>query len=297
MKELEKTLRGMSVYVRRAWDAKMPLDWEIPPRYIYDYELLYIKEGGEVCITIDGKSYDGGVGDLFFFRPGKIHTIKSVGKECVRQPHIHFDFYYDEHSDDLEIPLEMPKKCDYMRQDITLSNELLQIPDKMVFKNPYEVEKLIQNIIIEDGNNNPFSEIRKKALMFELLYLLFNYRYLNKENYGKDNTLKIIQDANAFMQKNCDRAITTTEIAASVGYSTNYFVELYKSSCFISPIKYHEKLRVEKAKNLLLSTSLSISEISEWIGFDNLYSFSRFFKRIVGCSPSEYRSAKENSLR
>ena len=291
MKTLNKLLMEMSIYVRRAWDAKMPAGWSIPPRVIYDYEILYIKGGG-VKITADGKEYDGGVGDLFFCPPGVVHSIQSVGQECVRQPHIHFDFYYDDRSEALDIPVEMPKTFDHMRADITKTYELLQVPYKMVFKNPYEIEKLIQNIILENGSTNPFGILRQKALMFELLYLIFNYRHINKDTYGKDNTLKIVQEANAFMQKNCDRALTTEEIASSVGYSTNYFVELYKGVCFISPIKYHEKLRVEKAKNMLLATTLSVSEIAEWIGFDNLYSFSRFFKRIVGCAPSEFRNAK-----
>ena len=129
--------------------------------------------------------------------------------------------------------------------------------------------------------------------MFELLYIVFNYKNINRENYSKGNSLKLVTEANTFMQNNCDRALSTSEIAAAVGYSTNYFVELYKSISYISPIKYHEKLRMEKAKNLLLSTSLSVSEIAETLGFNNLYAFSRFFKRLFGVSPTQFKN-KEN---
>lgn len=127
--------------------------------------------------------------------------------------------------------------------------------------------------------------------------MVFNYRYINKDNYGRDNTLKIAQEANSFMQRNLDRTMTTAEIAHQVGYSVNYFVELYKSVCFITPIKYHEKLRIEKAKNLLLSTALSVSEIAEALGFDNLYVFSRYFKRGTGVSPSEYKTGQGNGTK
>ena len=144
-------------------------------------------------------------------------------------------------------------------------------------------------MIAEAGSDNPFKGIKQKAHMFELLYLVFNYKNINRENYSKGNALKLVTEANAFMQNNCDRALSTAEIATAVGYSTNYFVELYKSISYISPIKYHEKLRMEKAKNLLLSTSLSVSEISEMLGFNNLYAFSRSFKRMFGLSPSEFK--------
>ena len=295
MDDLEKFLNGVSVYVRRVRDDKMPLNWEIPPRYIFDYEFLYVKEG-TVHITVEDTLYEGNVGDLFFFPPGKIHSIKSVGKECVRQPHIHFDFFYDEDSERLEIPLKMPteeeKKNSRIREDIALKNALLQIPNKMTLKNPYQIENIFQNIFIESFNENPFSVFRKKALLCELLYLVFNYRTLNKESHCKDGTLKVVQNANVFMRKNCDRALTMGEISRAVGYSTNYFSELYKSVFKISPLKYHEKLRAEKAKSLLLSTTLSVSEIAEWLGFDSLYSFSRFFKRCVGVSPVKYKSNK-----
>ena len=131
MESVEKLLNGMSIYVRRAWDAKMPIGWEIPPRYIFDYELLYVKEG-RLLITIDNQPFEGEEGDLFFIPPGKIHYIKSVGNEKVRQPHIHFDFYYDDKSKDLEIPLTMPKKEQFVREDIL--TEALQIPYKMTLK-------------------------------------------------------------------------------------------------------------------------------------------------------------------
>ncbi len=289
MENLEKTLHGMSIYVRRAWDAVMPVGWEIPTRYIYDYELLYVKQG-ELVIDIEGQVFKGEPGDLFFFSPGKMHSIRSEGAEGVRQPHIHFDFFFDEESEQLEIPIRMPRSKGKIRKDIGQENLLLQIPSKMTFKNPYEIETLIQNIIIEHSDNNPFSIIRTKSLMFQLLYLIFNYQYIDRDGNGEANALNIVQKANNFMQRCYNRNLTTAEIAREVGYSVTYFVSLYKSICFVTPIKYHEKLRIERAKNLFLSTSLTVSEVAENLGFKTLYDFSRYFKRATGTSPSEFRT-------
>ena len=145
MEDLEKMLNGMSIYVRRAWDAKMPVGWEIPPRYIYDFELLYVKEG-ELLLTIDNQTFEGVEGDLFFIPPGKIHHIKSIGSSMVRQPHIHFDFYFDEKSEDLEIPLTMPKNKLALRE--AFLTEVLTIPYKMTFKSHFEVSLYIHFVSI-----------------------------------------------------------------------------------------------------------------------------------------------------
>ena len=290
MDKIQKILSGMSVYVRRAWDAKMPIGWELPERYIYDFELLYVKEGSIEVLT-EGKRFIGTAGELFFFVPGQIHSIKSIGTERVRQPHIHFDFYYDELSESLESPIKMPQTDAFMRKNVLRENPLLNVPRQLSFKDPYSIDNLIQKIIVESANKNPLSIIRCKSLMFELLYLIFNNKFIGKENNCvKGNALDVVENANGFMQRNCDRAITTAEVAKHVGYSTNYFVTIYKSVSGISPMAYHEKLRIEKAKNFILTTNLSMSEVADELGFDNLYSFSRYFKRLTGYSPLEYRT-------
>ena len=159
MDKIQKILSGMSVYVRRAWDAKMPIGWELPERYIYDFELLYVKEGSIEVLT-EGKRFIGTAGELFFFVPGQIHSIKSIGTERVRQPHIHFDFYYDELSESLEIPIKMPQTDAFMRKNVLRENPLLNVPAKLSFKDPYSIDNLIQKIIVESANKNPLSIIR-----------------------------------------------------------------------------------------------------------------------------------------
>lgn len=170
MEKLERLLNEISIYIRRAWDARMPVAWEIPSRYIYDYEFLYIKEG-TVSIVIEDELYTGAPGDLFFFPPGKVHSIKSIGSEGVRQPHIHFDFYFDENSELIEIPIEMPiRPRQTMREDITIQDVLLKIPYKMTFKDPYPIENLILALILEDANSNPFSIIKKSTYARTFVY-------------------------------------------------------------------------------------------------------------------------------
>lgn len=280
-------LNQMSVYVRRAWDHTMPLNWEISKRYIYDFEILFIKEG-EVIITIKDKIYEGKAGDVFFFRPLVVHSIKSIGSTKVRQPHIHFDFCFDKDSIDLEVPLSMPASPkNYAREDIT-KNSLLNIDDKITFKNPYRIDKLITDLVLEHQSLNPLSILRKKSLMFELLYLLFNNSKF-EDNKDSESIFAIVKNANIYIQENSDKNITTEDIAEKMGYSKNYFVKLYKDFYGMTPIRYHENNRLEKAKSLIHSTNMTFTEIAYELGFENVYTFSRYFKRLTKMSPKSFR--------
>ncbi len=58
----------------------------------------------------------------------------------------------------------------------------------------------------------------------------------------------------------------------------------------MSPVKYITQLRVEKAKELLITNRYKVSEIAEMCGFENVYYFSNVFKKQVGVSPKTYKN-------
>jgi YesN/AraC family two-component response regulator len=59
----------------------------------------------------------------------------------------------------------------------------------------------------------------------------------------------------------------------------------------MSPVKYINSLRVEKAKELLIKTNMLIGEISETVGINDIQYFSRMFNEIEGISPLKYKKA------
>ena len=62
-----------------------------------------------------------------------------------------------------------------------------------------------------------------------------------------------------------------------------------------TPIKYINNLRMKKAKELLANSDMSISEISELVGFQSIHYFSRNFKEREGCAPLAYRRKHQDS--
>ena len=83
--------------------------------------------------------------------------------------------------------------------------------------------------------------------------------------------------------------INMQAIANEVCMSYSYFRHLFKKHTGLSPNQYLQELRIQKSKELLVSTDLSCQEIAYRIGYDNPVYFSVLFKKMTHLSPTEYR--------
>jgi len=104
----------------------------------------------------------------------------------------------------------------------------------------------------------------------------------------------IIVRAKEFIEKHKSDAISLSEVARALNVSTFYFCKLFKKATGINFTEYLSRVRIEKAKNLLLNPNLRVSEIAYEVGFQSLTHFNRVFLRIVGRSPTAYRDALPN---
>lgn len=110
----------------------------------------------------------------------------------------------------------------------------------------------------------------------------------------------ILEKAKEYMKKNFVEDLTVEEIANHVERNPNYFCHLFSNIEGIPITEYLNKLRIEKAKELLKTTSLMSYEIAEKVGFKNYRYFTQVFKKFVVKSPMSYRndalSQYKNSL-
>jgi AraC family transcriptional regulator len=83
--------------------------------------------------------------------------------------------------------------------------------------------------------------------------------------------------------------ISITEIAEQVEMSRYYFSRLFKQSIGVSPYQYVMQKRIERAKSLLRTTSLAISEIATQVGFSNQNQFTIQFRKFTDVTPGNYR--------
>lgn len=101
----------------------------------------------------------------------------------------------------------------------------------------------------------------------------------------------IIHRAKEFIDQHKSDPISLSEVARALNVSTFYFCKLFKKATGLNFTEYLSRMRIEKAKNLLLNPNLRVSEIAYEVGFQSLTHFNRVFLRIVGRSPTSFRDS------
>ncbi|TKV69231.1 AraC family transcriptional regulator [Marinobacter panjinensis] len=92
-----------------------------------------------------------------------------------------------------------------------------------------------------------------------------------------------------FMREHLDERITLGQLADLSGLSPAHFATRYRALTGVSPIQHFLHLKVEQACQMLDTTDHSFTQISNMLGYDDNYYFSRLFKKVMGQSPTDYR--------
>lgn len=100
-----------------------------------------------------------------------------------------------------------------------------------------------------------------------------------------------IDDVIAFLQRQLYEPLSLSQLAQYAGYSPFHFSRIFKERMGLSPQHYVSALRLQRAKELLLSTPLSIRDIGLEIGQQSLGTFTTRFTQRVGISPSQFRNS------
>ncbi len=108
-----------------------------------------------------------------------------------------------------------------------------------------------------------------------------------------DVTVTRLEKAADLLLKCRIHELSLRQIAESCNMSVSHFSREFKKQYGVSPHAYHLSLKVAAAKNLLADTDLSVTGISDMLGFDDPLYFSRIFKKHCGVSPTKYRAQKE----
>lgn len=142
--------------------------------------------------------------------------------------------------------------------------------------------------ILSTTELNLSNELRRNSRLYELLALLVETRNAKKESSHCGSQDFYVQSALQYIHRNY-ATIKVNDIAAYIGINRSYLTSIFKSKLKVSPQEYLIHYRLNKGKQLLKSTSLSIQEIAFQIGYDNPLTFSKVFKNAYGISPRYYR--------
>ncbi len=122
----------------------------------------------------------------------------------------------------------------------------------------------------------------------------------------RNDNLAIVQNSNALLNRECTQIKNyldanyseniTLDMLASLSHMNKYYmVHAFTKYIGISPITYLLQKRIQEGKSLLGSTTYSISQISDMLGFSSQSYFSQAFKKATGKTPIQYRNERKQS--
>lgn len=127
----------------------------------------------------------------------------------------------------------------------------------------------------------------------EQIGILFTETMQLRDGHSKKKYSKLLEDAKSFIDENYkhdDMSLNT--VAAQVNISPSYFSTIFSNEMGQTFVEYLTRVRLDKAKELLMCSTMRTAEIGYEVGYKDSHYFSYIFKKIVGCSPKEYRSRK-----
>ena len=107
---------------------------------------------------------------------------------------------------------------------------------------------------------------------------------------------RLAQQAGYFIREHSDQKFSLAGIASALYVNGNYLARVFKRETGRTLLWYHNAVRCEKAKQLLLETELSVSEVGAAVGYVSSAHFSHLFKKMTGYAPSDWRGPVGESL-
>ena len=127
-----------------------------------------------------------------------------------------------------------------------------------------------------------------------LLHFISLFIYNSKHFVLKPEKVNAIEGAILYMQDRLNENIVLNELSNLFNYSTSRFSNLFKQQTGYAPIDYFIQMKMQKATQQLDFTDHSVKEIAFSMGFDDPHYFSRRFTKVIGMSPTKYRSIKKD---
>ena len=147
--------------------------------------------------------------------------------------------------------------------------------------NTSKIESTLRKAEIAKGAGD---ELKLLSLVYQLCAEIG--RIFEKDYFSKDTRMF---DAKRYMDIHFKDSGCLTDAIAQSGLSSRRFNDLFKNNFDTTPNRYLTARRIEHAKLMLETKSLTVTEIAELCGFSDVYYFSKVFKQLCGISPSRWK--------
>lgn len=242
------------------------------PHYRGYYLIHYVIKGSGY-FEVDGQKHFVEAGSIFIIHPKKLVTYYSP------DPKNTWSFCWVGFSGN---------NAQFFLSEIGLDT------DKYVYS---LAKNNIASVVLEclsyiESVNSQVTQLTLNNYLLEVLNIIGNtILSVTKKNESD----YLVEQAIQYIEYNYMNDISTTIIANFFSLDRTYFFRIFKRYTNISPSKYIISYRIKKATEFLKSNDYTISQIAAFVGINDIYYFSKLFKKEMGITPSQYRKTIKNT--
>ncbi len=246
---------------------------------------LFFTLDGEGEIIAGGEKYNMEKGTLLILNSGIKYTIKTPE---ARVSYVALNFDYTDKNTDRKHPVMPHAEGDFLPDDIIEHIKFDDVPELssiLYLTGMHAISSRLEALTHEYIMNIIFHEIKITALFSEVLCDIV--RAARSESaLGGGGRLDLII---GYIHDHYREPLTNEILGEHFGFHKNYISVMIKEYTGMPLHKYLNHVRVSHAIDMLSDTDASIADIAQECGFCDIYYFSRYFKRSVGISPTDYR--------
>ncbi len=270
---------------------RFSFDRQLTPNYHDYFEISYVYNGNGT-FRIGNRDYRVKRGDIVVLGNTEIHTLLTDSHDSIDVISIFFlpELVYKPGKSDLDF--------EYVRifynYDFTHSN---YIPCESV--NSDVIFGFIERAYKAYVQKESHYKLKIKNCLCEILLqlLLYYEGALLPETSHYDKRLSDIRRLNPvflFIEKNYQEKITLEQAAEKANMSPQYFCRYFKKVTGSTFTQYLQQVRIDKAKQIMLTKNMSVTQVAFEVGFESLSHFFRVFRRMTLLSPTDFLKKIEN---
>ncbi|MCR4939574.1 MAG: AraC family transcriptional regulator [Treponemataceae bacterium] len=274
-------------------------DW-MHPRRVASQFILFIILSGTMYLQEDDKRYELQAGDYIFLQPGRTH-FGYRACEC--------EFYYIHFQSECLIPWDcnaisqikqiivdndrLAYKCDPLGDSLYTECKLFIPKDRHVNSSStmQHLSMLIDDTELLEKSQTPHYKLVSSSRFLEILTLLsrdFVFSILPCNQKKSSSSMGKANAVTNYLNMNYASPISGELLASAFAMNFDSLNRLYKRATGLTIFDHLRQIRLTRARELLVMTSLRLDEISRRTGFCDQYYFSHVFKQEFGVSPRKY---------
>lgn len=237
------------------------------PNWRRDFHILYIAKG---CCHVheNGEEIKAKSGSVITYFPGENQKYSFLAEEKSISYYVHFT---GENVDKILTGLGLTqKRVSYIGTSSTL-------------------QSLFDKMITEIQLKRACYEYYCQGLLLSIVSVI-GRKISERSSEIRHETNTRMNEIRKLMHSQFDSSKSISEYAAMCNLSESRFSHIFKEEFSTSPKNYMLKVKIQKSKDLIKDTDLSIFQVAQMVGIDNQNYFSRLFKKYTGLSPNQYRN-------